>query len=135
LTDPVALSESIYAFVFGFAVAAFIPFILLIKQCNTELKSETKRSIEELRKKERDSDFYLEMFHISRRYSEGNFQIKYICASYLGILLTSGVGVAYDRCWLTLDELYIKIALILSGVFFVVIAFPLAWRYITCKWQ
>jgi len=31
------------------------------------------------------------------------------------------------------DELYIKIALILSGVFFVVIAFPLAWRYITCK--
>lgn len=135
LADPVPLSESVYALILGLAVAASIPFVLLIKQCNSELKSETKRSIAALRNRERDNDFYLEMFHLSRRYHEGNSQIKYTCASFLGILASTVFGFAYDRRWIAFDELYIKAVLILSGAFFVVLVLPLAWRYITCRWQ
>jgi hypothetical protein len=133
LATPVPLSESIYVLIFSIAVAASIPFVLLIRQCNIELKSETRRSIEALRRRERDNDFYLEMFHLSRRYHDGNFQIKYACASFLGVLLSSGLGFAYDRGWVVLDELYIKVILILSSAFFAVIILPLAWKFITCK--
>ena len=135
LADPIPLSESVYALILGLAAAASIPFVLLIKQCNSELKSETKRSIAALRKREHDNDFYLEMFHLSRRYHDGNSQIKYTCASFLGILVSTAFGFAYDRRWIAFDEFYIKAILILSGAFFVVLVLPLAWRYITCRWQ
>jgi len=135
LAEPVPLSDSIYAWIFGIAAAASIPFILLIKQCSTELRNEIKRNIALVAKKPHDDDFYLEMFHISRNYHSWNSQIKYACASFLAILISSALGLAYDRRWALLDEFYMNATLVISGAFFVVLVRPLAWRFIKCHWQ
>lgn len=130
LTDPIPLSESIYAWILGIAVAASIPFVLLIKQCNIELRNDTKKRIAQLSQQPHDDDFYLSMFHLSRSYHNCNSQIKYACASFLGILVSSALGMAYDRLWIEIDELYFTTILVLSGASLVVLAMPLIWRFI-----
>lgn len=131
----VSLSESIYAWGFGIAIAAAIPFIMLIKQCNREMQEQIVESINETCKMGRNSAFYLSMFHISRRYHNQIMQIKLVCGSYLLILALSGAGVAYQKRLVVLDEFYLTGALALSGIFLVVNILPMAWKFINSRWR
>ncbi len=39
---------------------------------------------------------------------KSRLQIKHACASFLGIVVSSALGSAYDRRWVEVDEFYIK---------------------------
>jgi hypothetical protein len=133
LTVP--LSESIYVWAVGIAVAVAIPFIMLIKQCNEEMQAQIIESIDETCKMKRDSAFYLSMFHISRRYHNQVMQIKLVCGSFLLILALSVAGIAYHKALVVFNDFYLMASLVLTGAFLVVNILPMAWKFINGRWH
>jgi len=135
VTAPVPISESIYAWIVGISVAAALALIPILRQCNIELRKQIKNDIDIACKKERNSDFYLEMFHLSRRYHNQNDKIKNVFVSLSGLILSSVAGFVYDQQWYVFDELYTKAALVLSGILFVVYFTPIAWGFVMDRWR
>lgn len=133
LQQPVPLPESLYLWLLGVAIIASWTAIPVIRQCDEDIESITKAKINACCKKAHNPDFYLEMFHLSRGYHNLNSQIKYTCWSLAGIFISCMIGVAYQQMWYIYDDIYIHAAngvLLISGIFFIINAMQLSWRYI-----